>query len=598
MSITINDNLKLNAGKPLDAKYLNGTAPYTSILEVNTLVPIAERSIGLTVNINNNDYWYANGVTDPDLVLKSYGGSPNFCSITLHTDIQVGADVNFTKTDYGSEVDNIDTNIAITRGNSQSIFNQAYESSYVVGAPTGTLWNWSTWGTLEDVKTRNYVNFVDALLNNVGLNVVGAELVMWDTINDKYYKILFNQWTQGGAGGGFSYTRNLITVVCDGSIHFPDGSTLTTGNITVTPTNGLSIITGTSVGLGGQIIQPTVINSTGANTLSIVDDVGTLLQTRDINSNFILNAIYGLPSFTNSNFIFAFTSDGGTSFTNSNIVYNFGGANNFTQTVDTFSFGDYHVFNNVYQSYNLGRNNNITNGSNLHLLGDFNTLSSCSSVNVFGNNNTISSQSNKFYIGNNNKNLVVDNNGYVGIGTDSPSQKLHILSLASGGVLAQLNDSLFNVELTGSVGQFKVSYGANIEFMINPYPNAFYTSFRFKSNPAGTSGECGIEHTTVGQINANGGLVIGEALNVGSSGTNTGVIWGKVIRKTGFLNPNATFYSLIAMDGYVGIGTLTPTSALQVVGLPSYTDNASALGGGLTAGAFYIRTAHGLDVVV
>ena len=45
-----------------------------------------------------------------------------------------------------------------------------------------------------------------------------------------------------------------------------------------------------------------------------------------------------------------------------------------------------------------------------------------------------------------------------------------------------------------------------------------------------------------------------------------------------------------------GIGTVSPTSKLQVVGLPIYADNASAVTGGLTAGAFY-RTGGDPDLV-
>lgn len=50
-------------------------------------------------------------------------------------------------------------------------------------------------------------------------------------------------------------------------------------------------------------------------------------------------------------------------------------------------------------------------------------------------------------------------------------------------------------------------------------------------------------------------------------------------------------------SGNIGIGTTTPTSKLQVVGLPVYADNTNAIAGGLTAGAFY-RTAIGVLMVV
>ena len=49
-------------------------------------------------------------------------------------------------------------------------------------------------------------------------------------------------------------------------------------------------------------------------------------------------------------------------------------------------------------------------------------------------------------------------------------------------------------------------------------------------------------------------------------------------------------------SGNVGIGTSSPTSPLQVIGIPVYADNASALTGGLTPGAFY-RTGSGHDTV-
>lgn len=52
-------------------------------------------------------------------------------------------------------------------------------------------------------------------------------------------------------------------------------------------------------------------------------------------------------------------------------------------------------------------------------------------------------------------------------------------------------------------------------------------------------------------------------------------------------NSAGTPLTVIDAVGSVGIGTTTPTSKLQVVGLPTYANNAAAITGGLTAGAFY-----------
>lgn len=71
MSIIFNDNIKINAGKPIDTRYLNSdNETFLSVSAVNFAIPIGERYIGLTVNINNVEYWYKDGVDDVDLVEK------------------------------------------------------------------------------------------------------------------------------------------------------------------------------------------------------------------------------------------------------------------------------------------------------------------------------------------------------------------------------------------------------------------------------------------------------------------------------------------------------------------------------------------------
>jgi hypothetical protein len=71
MSINLNDNIKLNAGKPLDSKYLNGVVAYLSIAEVNSIVSISERYLGLTVLIGTDEYWYHTSIADIGLVIKT-----------------------------------------------------------------------------------------------------------------------------------------------------------------------------------------------------------------------------------------------------------------------------------------------------------------------------------------------------------------------------------------------------------------------------------------------------------------------------------------------------------------------------------------------
>ncbi|MEI8226495.1 MAG: hypothetical protein WCG82_11280, partial [Bacteroidota bacterium] len=53
--------------------YLSITnATYASTNAVNATISISERYVGLTVNVNNIEYWYKDGVTNGDLIEKKY----------------------------------------------------------------------------------------------------------------------------------------------------------------------------------------------------------------------------------------------------------------------------------------------------------------------------------------------------------------------------------------------------------------------------------------------------------------------------------------------------------------------------------------------
>lgn len=77
MSIKLNDNIKINAGKPSESKYLGtGNTAYTSINTPNIEIPIAERYLGLTVLVNtgtsNIEYWWKESVQDVGLIEKKF----------------------------------------------------------------------------------------------------------------------------------------------------------------------------------------------------------------------------------------------------------------------------------------------------------------------------------------------------------------------------------------------------------------------------------------------------------------------------------------------------------------------------------------------
>jgi len=130
----------------------------------------------------------------------------------------IGEPVTFEKTSYADSTevnDPVDEGVTLARGNNQGLFNIAQETEWNdqgdgEDSPEGTLWNADGWGRLNDVTNRTYVTFIEALDYSVGENILSTELVMWDTINNKYWAFKFSAWTQNNNGGGFAYTRQLI----------------------------------------------------------------------------------------------------------------------------------------------------------------------------------------------------------------------------------------------------------------------------------------------------------------------------------------------------------------------------------------------------
>lgn len=97
MSVVVNDSIQSNSPKSLDNKYLKaGIATYSSVGEVNGFLVQPYRHRGLTVLIGSDEYWYRDGVTDGDLILKSGTGSSVWGTITGtlsdQADLQIALD--------------------------------------------------------------------------------------------------------------------------------------------------------------------------------------------------------------------------------------------------------------------------------------------------------------------------------------------------------------------------------------------------------------------------------------------------------------------------------------------------------------------------
>lgn len=124
-------------------------------------------------------------------------------------DIWIGPAVSFVKHNGGDEEDEIDADLIITRDWANGIYNVALEDEYNNNfSPEGTEWNSDGWSNLSNVKLRDYDDWQTVVYPPN--SIVGRELVMHDTINDKYYTVKFTSWQSSSMGGGFSYVRRQI----------------------------------------------------------------------------------------------------------------------------------------------------------------------------------------------------------------------------------------------------------------------------------------------------------------------------------------------------------------------------------------------------
>jgi hypothetical protein len=227
---------------------------------------------------------------------------------------------------------------------------------------------------------------------------------------------------------------------------------------------------------------------------------------------------------------------------------------------------------------------------------------------------------------NNTERMRITSSGNVGIGTTSPSERLTV----SGNVLA--SRGIFGTTSSGSYGvlvsdndqsnvrfQLHNQNSGNRWSLVGGLNGANNTDFSIYDNtnnvtalrivPVTGAATFSSSVTAVNNITCGtgafdtGGFFIPYSSSSSSSRnwkiTNDQISFGDFSIKQSSTQTGLpdTYRFYITSDGNVGINTTNPTSRLHVTGLPSYADNAAAITGGLTVGAFY-HTAGTLKVVI
>lgn len=119
----------------------------------------------------------------------------------------------------------------------------------------------------------------------------------------------------------------------------------------------------------------------------------------------------------------------------------------------------------------------------------------------------------------------------------------------------------------------------NPAFILNALPGSLNGNLQFQSN--------GVVQALWGVAEANDSLVVGSI---------PGQLVQRASGKMLFSVDNGFTSSVAISTNALAVGTSTPTSPLHIVGLPVFANNAAALAGGLTVGAFY-RTGADPDPV-
>jgi len=182
MAIYINDAIQNYSPKSLDNKYLkNGVTPYASTTEVNSFINVAYRSIGLTVLVGAQEYWYIGGTADFNLVVKNIPTSINWGDIQGNISNQIDLSNALSQREHtilpgtitqywrGDKSWQTLTSDVVTEGSTNLYFTTA-RARQSISAGTGISYNSST-GVIT-------CTIVPGTVSSVGLSITGAAITV------------------------------------------------------------------------------------------------------------------------------------------------------------------------------------------------------------------------------------------------------------------------------------------------------------------------------------------------------------------------------------------------------------------------------------
>jgi len=297
MALELPFGLKVLNPLPVDEKYLNVGIPYINVAAVNATIPQAIRHTGLTVNVSGVEYWYASGVTDPDLIQKFTGGTgggstasgeriEKFINQTAHGfsngDVVAYSGGSYVKglahVDFDGEIHGIATNVV------GDTFIVVY-AGYVTGLTSAGLSSNTTYFA-SDTVAGDLISTAPSTTGSTIKPMLATTSSVDEALVFQYLGFAVTTGVTGG-GGDLSGATNLgggeevYKEISGGTIYF---RTLSGTSGTVVQTIGDSIVisggsisTGATLGIGEPVFKDVLGNT--MNFKSIEGTGGTIVQT-------------------------------------------------------------------------------------------------------------------------------------------------------------------------------------------------------------------------------------------------------------------------------------------------------------------------------